>query len=697
MKLLKYFFLFLFLLTFPTLATTVQQPHATAELISEVESIQPGQPFWVGLHLIMEEHWHSYWQNPGDSGLATTIQWQLPKGFTAGPILWPIPKKIESEGLVSYIYENEVLLLTQITPPSELLEKNITLHANADWLVCKEACIPGHAELALTFPVTTNNPFSNPKWEKLFKETRNLISKSSEGWIFKIEQQNKNFLLHGERTQSNLHIPDQLEFFPFHLGLIELTTTPIYEKQPNGFTLQFDVASPLKERTFSGLLVQTYSWNSSSQAISTEINLPFNTQPTLTSSSSSLNLTFWSGILFAFVGGLILNLMPCVFPILSIKILGYVQQAQENKSVLRKHGWAFALGVVVSFWILSGLLLILRATGEKLGWGFQLQSPWFVILMTYLLFLLSLNLFGVFELGTSLMRVGGKIKGKGYGSSFGSGVLATAVATPCTAPFMGAALSFALSQPPFISFFVFTVLAVGLALPYVILCHIPAVLKLLPRPGTWMATFKQLMAFPMLGAVVWLLWVTSFQKGSEGVLLSLCGLLAIALACWIYGKWTTPITPQKIKFIALSFALGLLSLSFYFGIKISRMQKISPSLQETSLWQPYSEQRIAELRTQGKPIFIDFTAAWCFTCQVNKAVALHNSAVMKKFQEKGVTLFQADWTNRDPQITQALEFYHRTGVPTYVFYNGTPNATPQILPEILTPQIVLMSLEQLKK
>ncbi|MFH1067498.1 MAG: protein-disulfide reductase DsbD domain-containing protein [bacterium] len=569
----------------------VPQHPVQAELVSENAVIQTGQPFWVALHLKMEDGWHTYWKNPGDTGIPTSIQWNLPQGFRAAPLLWPRPQRFDTPPLVSYGYEKEVLLLAEITPPNDLKpDAPVLLQAKASWLVCeKEACIPGGAELKLELP-TAAAPQWNETWKPRFDAAR-------------------------------LQIP----------------------------------ADP-------------------------------NEPPPQAAAPPRMNLLGY--ILFAFLGGLILNLMPCVFPVLSIKILGFINQSGNDARALRRHGLIFALGVLVSFWILAAILLALRAGGQELGWGFQLQSPRFVAFIALLFFLLSLNLLGVFEIGSSLIRLTSVTKLTGFADSFLSGVLAAVVATPCTAPFMGVALAFALAQPPLVSFAVFTALGGGLAAPYVILSCSPALLRFIPKPGAWMESFKQAMAFPLLAAVAWLVNVLGLQTGTRGVALFLLVLLLAALAAWIYGRWSAPHRSAKTRVFAVVIAACVLAVSLLFAWNTNR-----PA--DAVKWETFSPERLEELKKQGKPVFIDFTAAWCATCQVNEITALNSEKVQRKFKERGVVLLKADWTNHDPVVTRALASYGRSSVPFYVLYGTNPAFPPQILPELLTPSIVLKALEGL--
>lgn len=416
------------------------------------------------------------------------------------------------------------------------------------------------------------------------------------------------------------------------------------------------------------------------------------------SNESGADESILLAILFAFIGGMILNLMPCVLPVLSLKIMGFIKQAGEEKSKLRKHGLAFTFGVLISFWALAGLLLILRAGGEYLGWGFQLQSPSFVIVLSVLLFLFGLSLFGVFEIGVTLTAVGQNTpKGSTYTGSFFSGILATIVATPCTAPFMGSALGFALSQPAYVSMLIFTALGLGMALPYVLLTSIPALLKYVPKPGAWMETFKQFMGFLMIATVLWLIWVLSLQTGAEGVLILLGSLLLVSLSGWIYGRWSVLHKSLKTRRIAQLISglilAGALALSLMY-IKPVSASTGSVHTQGLIEWQTFSPELVAQLRSEKKPVFIDFTAAWCLSCQVNEKVAFGSEEVQKAFADKGIAALKADWTNKDEVIAKELAKFGRNSVPLYVLY--LPDKEAVLLPEILTPDIVLGYLKDLK-
>ncbi|MDZ7764109.1 MAG: thioredoxin family protein [Melioribacteraceae bacterium] len=444
------------------------------------------------------------------------------------------------------------------------------------------------------------------------------------------------------------------------------------------------------------ILVSSYGWRGEDTEKALEIRVPFDENVVAQNNSGT---TILLAIIFAFIGGVILNLMPCVLPVLSIKIMGFVNQAGEDKKKILNHGLMFTLGVLISFWVLAGALVALRAGGQELGWGFQLQSPEFIIVLSVFLFLFALNLFGVFEIGTSLMSVGAKTANQsGAFGAFMTGVTATVVATPCTAPFMGTALGFALAQPALITMFIFTSLALGMALPYLLLAIFPNWLKYLPKPGGWMETLKQFMGFPLAATVIWLAWVLGLQTGSDGVAALMIALLLASLGAWIYGKWGTFGRKNSVKLISRLATIILVSSGLFFGITNAETNVNTGSILNNKVdgvqWEKFSQAKVDELRKQGIPVFIDFTAAWCLTCQVNERVAINTKAVVEKLEEKNVVALKADWTSRDDEITRALEKFGRNSVPLYVLYSENFDE-PMVLPEVLTSSIVLDALNKI--
>lgn len=675
-----------------------EQPHTKASLVTEVASIQPGQPVEVGLRLVMDKGWHTYWINPGDSGLATTIKWTLPPGFTAGPIQWPTPHRISTPPLMSYGYEDEVLLITTIQVPKEVKPgTQVEFLAAVDWLECQDICLPGAAKLKLTLPVkATKAESTSIEIRRLFLETRVNCPQENVSalGITKLEAQANlktvRMTLTGGKPWPK---ESKAYFFSDKEEVVESAAPQVISLQSGGTELVLELARPV-----SAPALERISGVLEVNGRSAFVSVPAHSLAVATSASSASagsDFTLGLSLLFAFLGGLILNLMPCVLPVLSLKVLSLVKQAGQDPRQAATHGVAFTFGVLVSFWLLAGVLLALRAAGQELGWGFQMQSPPFIVALTVLFFVFALNLFGVFEVGTSLAGVDSVAAQRGgVAGSFGMGALATLAATPCTAPFMGAALGFAVAQSAFTAVLVFTFLALGMAAPYLVLALCPSLLQYVPKPGAWMESFKQFLGFLLLGTVIFLLWVFGQQLNIDAVAQLLGALLVIGLAAWVYGRWgTISRTPATRGLAIVLAAVGLIG-GVLWGWRVASVPVAVAG--EGLVWEPYSAAKLAALRAEGKPVFLDFTAAWCLSCKVNEAVALNNEAVQKKFKESGIVLMKADWTRRDPEITQALASFGRNGVPLYVLYGRDPNGAPQLLPEVLTPGIVLEAVEKLK-
>jgi len=703
----------------PVLAQVQQSQHSEAELVSEVESIQPGQPFWVALRLKAEEHWHTYWQNPGDSGLATSIKWELPTGFSADSIVWPYPERIDVPPLTSFGYDGEVFLLVKITPPSAISESNVKLVGNSKWLICKELCLPAGAKVELTLPVKNETPKLNAKWSQAFADTRTKHPITSTEWQFSAATNKDEILI---KVVPPVNFKDEitkLAFFPLEGEVIQNAGSQNLQKTGNEYTLNNKRAPEITEvpKELKGVLVSSTPWKTGGKekalainvAVAGDIAVLGNINSTDSSSSNTSAVTnnpntlssIWLAVVFSFVGGLILNLMPCVLPVLSIKVLGFVKQAEEDKSKTWQHGVVFALGVLISFWVLGGSLMLLRAGGEKLGWGFQLQSPTFLVCLAVLFFLFGLNLFGVFEVGTSLMGVGQNAMGKsGFFGSFASGVLATLVATPCTAPFMGSALGFAMTQPLWASMLIFSSVGIGMASPYMLLAFVPSLLKFVPKPGIWMENFKQFMGFLLMATVVWLIWVLGLQTSMDVVAKFLLALVVMSIGAWVLGRWGSLMNTDRSRRIAQVIMVVLIATSLTFAISTARNEVVNPqngkniNSNDGIAWQAFSPKLIDDLRAQGKPIFLDFTAAWCLSCKVNEKVTFSSQAVKDEIIKQGIIPVKADWTSRDENITQMLEKFGRSGVPLYVLYNPKEK-DPVILPEVITPDIVLTEFKKL--
>ena len=676
-------------------------PHSDAQLVAEVQSVRPGESFEVGLWMTMEPDWHSYWINPGDAGMPTEVQWRLPEGFEAGPIRWPFPERIDQPPLASYGYSHEVLLPMQITPPADFQGESVTLEGTAVWLICADICLPAEQEVSLTLPVGEAAPEADPAWADAFAATRNTYPAAVEGWNVHATATETGYRL--EMTQSGdgaVGFSADLSgafFFVDEKAVLQHAEVQEFRKTGNGYTVDLlasDFATEIPTR-LSGALVlrEGETWDGIHRALT--VDAPIDGVQIAAQATSTASMSLLVALLFAFIGGLILNLMPCVFPILSIKILGFVQGRDHSRATLRNHGLVFGLGVIVSFLLLAGVLLALRAGGEQLGWGFQLQSPWLIGGLALLMFALGLMLVGVFEVGFGLASAGGRLDNRqGLGGAFWSGVLATVVATPCTAPFMGAALGYALAQPALSSLLVFAVLGIGMATPYVLLSSFPQWIERLPKPGRWMETLKQALAFPLFATAVWLVWVFGLQTGINGAAFLLLAMTLFALGTWILGRWGLPTNSPKQRWIArTAVAVALLLGIAATGVGVRQQADAHATQAADSDWRVFDPAEVDRLVSAGQPVFIDFTAAWCLSCQANKAVALNATSVQNAFRDKGVIRFRADWTQRDPVITAALEGFGRSGVPLYVLY--PPNGEPILLPVILRAGIVTDALNQL--
>jgi thiol:disulfide interchange protein/DsbC/DsbD-like thiol-disulfide interchange protein len=670
-----------------------------AELISEQPAVVPGQALWIGVRLEMGPGWHSYWLNPGDSGLPTAIRWELPPGFAAGPIQWPYPRVLDTLGIATYGYAGVVLLQARISPPADLRAGSVVdLRAKVNWLACQTECIPGEAELALSLPVQAGKPLPDARWAKLFRSQRAQLPREDSSIRFSAEIRRKEVVLRAEGMPAI--DPSAIYFFAQEQGLVSSSAPQQARRDGEVLTwrlLRGDPEAKPPERLLGVLVVPD---NGEARAIL--VDAPFRGRAGATGASAGgSRVGFLAALLFAFLGGILLNLMPCVLPVLSLKLIGFVQKAHSSKRGAFLHSLVFAAGVVLSFWLIVGLLLALRAGGQSLGWGFQLQNPGVIVVAAALFFLFGLNLFGVFEVGAGLAGLGSGLQARrGWAGSFFSGFLATAVATPCTAPFMGSAIGYALAQPPAVVFSVFTALALGMALPYVVLSASPALLKRVPRPGRWMETLRNLMAFPLMGSVVWMGSVLAAQSGPAALVALLGALVVCALAVWIYGRWAGIDRRPAARITVGILAALLVVASVAFAIRSATAAAPAREAQTASSgssgiqWQPYSAELVDELREQGRPVFIDFSAKWCLTCQVNERVALRAAAVERRFRELGIAAVKADWTDRNEAIARAIAGYGRAGVPLYVLYGGDAGE-PVLLPEILTPGIVLEALSKL--
>lgn len=673
-------------------AAPVRDQHVEAELIAPQTSLQPGQPFWVGLRLVMDDHWHTYWQNPGDSGLGTRLKWSLPEGFTAGPIVWPAPQLIPTPPLVSYGYEREVLLLTRITPPATLPPGDITLSARASWLMCKDVCIPGKAEVSLTLPVRDAPPEPDPTWAGRFTATLAALPAEATGWITRARHSGSTIELQATLPEGWQTGRREVYFFADREGVIESAAPQQVSWEGRTLRLTMARAATADElpARLTGVLVGEKGWASSGRsaavAIDAELSEGAFAAAPAAASSAAASMTVPVALFFAFLGGLILNLMPCVFPVLSLKIVNLVEQSRETHESAIKHAVVFTAGVLISMWVLAAMLLALRGSGSTVGWAFQMSNPPFVLALTILFLLIGLNMFGVFEVGVGLTRAGGLAQDqRGLAGSFFSGLLTTVAGAPCAGPFLGTVIGYALAQPAGLALLAFTAMGLGTAMPYALLSTQPRLLKALPRPGAWMETMKQFMAFPMIGTAGWFASIYVKLHGGEDAVFRL--LLAFTLAgaaAWTFGKWSALHRSTPVRWAGRIAAACLLALAFRHALHKSDLRM-----------EPWSMPRVEALRRAGQPVLVDFTAEWCAICQVNKRVALEHPDVIAKLKEKGVTVLMADWTDQNAEVAAGLAEFGRAAVPLYLLYGRDPTQPPQVLPQALTRGIVLEALDRL--
>ncbi len=687
-------------------AAPVKTAHVAAEVVADQTALIPGSTAIVALRLDIAPGWHTYWRNPGESGLPTTLEWKLPPGFAAGDIAWPPPRALPAGPLVNYGYEGEVLHVVPLTVPADAKTgSDVTLAARADWLVCRETCIPEGADLTLTLPVAAQA--ADTQWHAKIAATREALPQPAPtAWDARARASGAVVTL--EFAPASTRDTGALYFFAEREGRIEPSAAQTVTQADGRVAIKLPVAHELAadfqrlrgvltaERGFDvqGTTRRAVTFDVALQgtpvagpkpalAPTTDFSTPTNT------ASMSLPLV----LALAFAGGLLLNLMPCVFPVLSLKALTLASHPTEERSALRREGLAFGAGVIVSFTALGATILALRVAGEQLGWGFQLQSPAVVTVLALLFFVMALNLSGVFEFGALLpSRIASWSHANRAANAFGSGVLAVAIASPCTAPFMGAALGYALGEQAHVTLGVFVALGIGMALPYAALAWFPAWRRALPKPGPWMVRLKQLLAFPLYATVAWLVWVLGAQVGNDAVMRIGAVLVVVAFALWAWRTWrgggrAVWATAAIIgALVGVVIAWPLLQ-SGEVAATVARDARAGATRIADDGWEPYSTQRVAELTAQGRPVFVDFTAAWCITCQVNKRLVLNDPRVRDAFAQRGVALVRADWTRRDPAITQALAALGRSGVPVYVLYPQRGQA--RLLPEVLQRQALI--------
>ncbi len=642
-------------------------------------------------------------ENPGDAGRATQINWTLPEGVTAGEIVWPTPKRIELPAdLVDFGYEDEIFLQVPLSISDSFEAENLDISADAQWLECDDICIPGGATVTLSLPTLDESQITqNEQWIEGFAKTRASIPTSNVRFdtTFSIAEGSLNILI--QATEAVFENASSIRFIPGEHRVFDYVSPQEITYQLSSLQLSQGHHPRLSEapEEITGLLLVT---DASGQQISYEIAaepdginasdiglLAANAESTA-SSSSSTEMSLLLVFAFAMLGGMILNLMPCVFPVLSLKVLSLASNSNSTQQEKRLHGLAYTAGVIAAFLILASVLLILQAGGALIGWGFHLQSPWFISLLIFLFFIMGLSMSGVVEFGTSIMGLGTKLQDKeGYSGSFFTGILASVVASPCTAPFMGAALGFAFTQPAIIALAVFIALGLGMALPFLLISFNPALSSLLPHPGKWMLTFKQVLAFPLYATVVWLLWVLGNQTGTDGMALVVASCVLLALASWLYQRRRE--VQSSFWRYANAFII-LLCLLATIGVVRSPLLETQANAQVVSddaSYEAYSDTRLAQLRNDGQAVFVNMTASWCITCLVNEKVALSSDEFISALADNNITYLKGDWTNNDPEITEVLRRYETSGVPLYLMFPTDPSQPAEVLPQILTTNIIV--------
>lgn len=683
--------------------STAQDYHVELDLVPEYLPAERGSTLWLALRLNHAERWHTYWINPGDAGRPTQVDWQLPAGVSAGEILWPTPERFDLPAdLVDFGYTGDISLLIPLHIDSSFAGDSLPLAADVFWYECDEICIPGSASITLELPVTDAGQAQlNASQAWLFERTRSSQPRAdiSLDSSFHFSDGELNLLI--QATEPIFSAARELTFIPDVHGVVDYLARQRISSQSSSLQLTQAqhgrvVSRGVPERV-GGLLLVT-------DANGTQLAYQVDAQAAQVDASllgsgvaGAAGLGIGQVFLFAMLGGLILNLMPCVFPILSLKVLSLASAHGAARREQRLHGLAYTVGVMASFLALAALLLSLQAGGAAIGWGFQLQQSWVVALLIFVFFVMGLSLSGVVEFGTSIMGIGSNLQEQeGLKGSFFTGVLATVVASPCTAPFMGAALGFAFTQSMPVALAVFLALGFGMALPFLLLSFVPGLGRLLPRPGAWMQTFRQVLAFPLYATAVWLLWVVGNQSGPDGMALVLLGCVLLAFACWLWQQRHARSGLARQLRTALALGVVLLTGSMLFSPFLqSGAGNQAMAMGENANFEPYTAARLAELRAADQPVFVNMTAAWCITCLVNEKLVLSSEVVVNALASKGVTYLKGDWTNNDPAITEVLRRYETAGVPLYLLFPADGTGSAEVLPQILTESIVLDALARI--
>jgi thiol:disulfide interchange protein DsbD len=678
-----------------------QAAHTQATLILGAETARPGDTVLAGIRLQMDPHWHTYWKNSGLSGDPTKIEWQLPPGVTVGEIQWPVPKKLPDPEWTTYIYEDEVVLLAPLKLGTELKPGLVKLKARVDWLECEINCVPGGSEIEADLKISSETkPSKNAAllaaWQKKLPQKAEGLS--ARAWWDNVSQGDKRAVI---LEWNSAKAASEADFFPYASEQFEVN--PLTERLPSDagkIRLRTQVTSKKGEwpKQLSGVLIQ----QSGNERLAFEGEIPVETTTTAAHSNPG---SLWLMLLYAFLGGLILNIMPCVLPVIALKILGFVGQARERPAQVRKLGLIYALGVLVSFLVLAGLVIGIKAAGHLASWGIQFSSPKFLVVLTVLVTLVALNLFGLFEVNLSgqVMGTAGTLASKhGAAGAFFNGVLATILATPCTAPFLGVALGFAFAQSTPIILLFFATIAAGLALPYVLLSWQPAWLKFLPKPGAWMEKFKIAMGFPMLATAFWLLSLIPNHYGERSWWLGIF-LVFVALAAWIFGEFFQ--RGRSHKGLALGIVCALLIAGYFTSVEQGLQWRMPGAMANAGTlnndpngvpWVAWSPEAVAKARAEARPVLVDFTAKWCFTCNAVVKPVLEKSAVRKKLESINAVALLADYTRFPDNITTELNKFKRAGVPMVLVYPKDPNLPPEVF-DVVTPDTILAALERAGK
>lgn len=645
----------------------IRGDHIQVQVLSSEHSLRPGETQDFALRFQPDPHWHVYWKNPGDSGEPPRLEWKKPEGWTNSEFTWPLPERIQVGPFYNIGYEGEVILPFALTSPVDLSGESAVLEVLVKWLVCKEECIPGQHLFSWSMPIHRGSAAEEGPWKKVIDKSASLASRGKMSAVREEAPDAKAIVL----KLTDATIPSGLklvDFFPEE-GAGLKNAPP--ELKDNTIILQRS-AEPAK-RAIAGLAVFAQA---DGQKLGYDLTLAQIAPP---------GKTLLSILVLAFLGGLILNLMPCVLPVLAIKVLSLVRESGQDLRKVRLGSLAYGAGVLLSFLALAGLLLLLKAGGEAVGWGFQLQSAAFIAALALLFFLMALNFLDLIQPWNAFTRLGQAGTPQiGPSGQFLSGVLAVIVASPCTGPFMGVALGSALTRTPAESLMIFGGIGLGFLSPFIALAWIPGSRRLLPKPGLWMESFRQAMAFPLLLTILWLLWVLEKQSGMQGVLWILGSFVGLGFCAWLWQR-------MKVRSSRLAYGLAVAMLmiaaaAVYQQKPLSTRAAAAVQSAANEIWEPFSVERLAAARNEG-PVFVDFTAAWCVTCQVNKTLVLNRDDVQKSFKDHGIRLLRADWTDYDPAISKMLESLGRQGVPVYALYRDATSEAV-LLPEVLTPDLI---------